>query len=344
MTTGPPLHEERSGRVFTRAIRSALSRVPTWLVCSLALWMLALPAGLATYRWFDGAVAHRYAPGSQLAALDVNFRTDHGAALEELDLQVAALGAALVLASWLFGIFSAGGWLQVFLQRTEGHSVRRFVAGGTRYFWRFLRLALLVLLLAHACQWLVFGPVWQFLALDLWLGIPGGELVDLASERTALHATWVQSAVHLVLIALLLTWAIYTRTRLALHETRSVLWAGLCTFFTLLRHPWKAFVPMIAISLVEVLVVWGGGRVRGIFEGWLGPDAGWRALAAVAGWSLFVFAWLEVLHAARYSAAILVSRDVVPPISRPDPWKHSIGAPGGPQYPIIEGDEYGVSL
>ena len=53
----------------------------------------------------------------------------------------------------------------------------------------------------------------------------------------------------------------------------------------------------------------------------------------------------EIIHAARYQAAIMVSRNVIGPIPRPDPWKHSIGAPGGPQYPIIEGgDEYGVAL
>jgi hypothetical protein len=31
-------------------------------------------------------------------------------------------------------------------------------------------------------------------------------------------------------------------------------------------------------------------------------------------------------------------------LSRPDPWKESIGGPGGPRYPLEEGDEYGVAL
>ena len=54
--------------------------------------------------------------------------------------------------------------------------------------------------------------------------------------------------------------------------------------------------------------------------------------------------------AARYHAAVQVSRDVVTPIARPDPWKSSVGGPGGPRYPIETGepgdaaDEYAVSL
>ena len=48
-------------------------------------------------------------------------------------------------------------------------------------------------------------------------------------------------------------------------------------------------------------------------------------------------------YAMRYHAALQVSVRVVQPLPRPDPWKHSIGGPGGPQYPI-GGDEYGVSL
>jgi hypothetical protein len=33
----------------------------------------------------------------------------------------------------------------------------------------------------------------------------------------------------------------------------------------------------------------------------------------------------------------------VRPLARPDPWRRSIGGPGGPRYPI-DGDDYGVAL
>ena len=43
------------------------------------------------------------------------------------------------------------------------------------------------------------------------------------------------------------------------------------------------------------------------------------------------------------AGAAVVSREVVRPISRPDPWKRTLGGPGGPRYPI-GGDEYSVSM
>jgi hypothetical protein len=56
-----------------------------------------------------------------------------------------------------------------------------------------------------------------------------------------------------------------------------------------------------------------------------------------------VLIWRLIVRGARYYAAIEVSRDVVRPIARPDPWKKSIGGPGGPRYPLGE-DEYNTSI
>ena len=65
------------------------------------------------------------------------------------------------------------------------------------------------------------------------------------------------------------------------------------------------------------------------------------AMAAVNVLALFL---ASAIRGAAYFAAVRVSRDVVRPLSRPDPWKGSIGPPGGPQYLPGKGDEYGVSL
>ena len=35
---------------------------------------------------------------------------------------------------------------------------------------------------------------------------------------------------------------------------------------------------------------------------------------------------------------------LIQPLSQPDPWASRIGGPGGPQYPIDETDDYGVSI
>ena len=168
---------------------------------------------------------------------------------------------------------------------------------------------------------------------------------ELPDELTAVRVQWLQDGLHALLIALLLTWATYTRTRLALHDATSALWAGLCTFFSILRHPIRTLRPMLLLLVVEALVVFAASSIHHWMEEGLDADSTWKSVAMILALSTAVLTVSEILHAARYHAAILVSRRIISPISRPDPWKHSIGAPGGPQYPIIEGgDEYGVSL
>ena len=50
------------------------------------------------------------------------------------------------------------------------------------------------------------------------------------------------------------------------------------------------------------------------------------------------------MRGARYSAALQVSHQLVRPLARPNPWKKTIGGPGGPRYPVDDGEDFGVSL
>ena len=58
-----------------------------------------------------------------------------------------------------------------------------------------------------------------------------------------------------------------TRTRLALHDTSSAVWAGLCTWFTLLAHPVRTLRPLIGLFAVEVLIALGVGFFARLVEG-----------------------------------------------------------------------------
>jgi hypothetical protein len=113
----------------------------------------------------------------------------------------------------------------------------------------------------------------------------------------------------------------------------------------ILRRPIKTLRPMVLLLVVEGLVVFAASAIHRWMEEGLDAASTWKSVAMIFALSALVLTVSEILHAARYHAAITVTRRVISPIARPDPWKHSIGAPGGPQYPIIEGgDEYGVSL
>ena len=222
------------------ALRAGLGRPPLWLVVWAVEVLLALAPALMLHGWLTGALEHRYEPGSLLANLGPYFRFDHRQEIDRLDDATGAVGAALAILAILFGAFSAGGWLQVFLERTEGHSLRRFFLGGARYFWRFLRLALVTVLALAFLSWLVHGPAWKTIVLKGLCRVPANDvdrLETFTSEWSAFLVRGAQQGVYALAVGLLLVWGDYTRTRLALHDTASALWAGICTAFTMLRHP-----------------------------------------------------------------------------------------------------------
>lgn len=336
--------------VVLDALRTTLGRPPVWLVGFAIELLLAVPPALAFFTWMSGATEHRYAPRALFGNFDATFRFDHRADMGTLNASTGAMGAVLMLFAMLVGCFCAGGWLQVFLERTYGESLRRFFFGGARYFWRFFRLLFLTLLTLAAVSWILFGTPWQQIVLRWIMHVPPSDFANLEtlrSEATVVTLRFVQAGLHLVLFGLVLTWGDYTRTRLALHDTSSALWAGLCTWYTILRHPVRTLRPMIGLVVIELAVVLGVGAYERSVDADILRGPGFLSIATLFTAGLLALLWRVVLRGARYHAAVQVSREVVTPIARPDPWKSSIGGPGGPRYPIESGeagDEYAVSL
>ncbi|MEM7306782.1 MAG: hypothetical protein AAF682_08930 [Planctomycetota bacterium] len=352
MSHGETEAEVVRGPVFLAALRAAAARVPVWLLCWLVPLLLAAAVAAPWVDWFAETAANRYEPGDSeagasgevLATLRESFRADHGAAMDALGARSAQVAAVLGLVAMLFGAFSAGGWLQVFLERASGHSVRRFLWGGSRYFWRFVRVWLLTLLLLAAVSWIVLSWPWNTLVAGMLFGAPGGETEVFTSERTAVLYGWLQTGVHALLFALVLAWGDFTRTRMALQDSSSALLAGLGTVILILVHPVRTLRPMLLILIVEALVLWGAGSVSWGLNAGLGDGGGWGAVFSLFLVGQLALAARAICRGARYHAAVRVSRRVVPPLSRPDPWASRVGGPGGPQYPIDESDDYGVSL
>lgn len=352
--------------LFLRSVRRILAGPPIWLLPTALLLLLALPVGMAWRAFFRDATAQRYYPDRVVDAeeeapaqdaldhflwddlvysLSPSFTTDHAEGLAELERSTAQGGAALGVLAMLLGVFSAGGWLQVILQRAHGRTLRRFFLGGARYFFRFLRLFLLHLVLYAVWRWLVYGPLWDEYVLGRWQGIPESDwarLETLPSERAALILNWTRDGVHALGFALILVWGTYTRTRMALLDGTSALKAGFLTAGAMLWHPLKTLGPMLSLFGLEILVV---GIGLGRFSVWLEeglsvkPSLGLVGAMGLVG--VFALAVREILRGARYHSAVKVSQAIVRrPAKGPDPWR-SIGGPGGPQYPVDDlGDEY----
>jgi len=333
-----------SGRpISLRALRSAVARMPLWMLCWFVPFLLGLVLTLPWMTWFDGTLENRYESGSVVGSMDETFRFDHREGLTALRAYGGRAAAFLALFVMLVGVFSGGGWLQVFLERTTGHSVRRFLWGGARYFWRFARVWILTLLLLGGFAWVLHSWPWKTL-LELLVGAEDGNLEVVASEMTAVWIGWIQAGLFAAAVALILTWGDYTRTRLALHNTRSALWAGLCTAFLILLHPVRTLRPFLTLFLVELLIVLGLGTLSWNMNTGLGVDSSWTTVLGLFLIGQAALLWQTISRAARYSAAVQVSRQLVPPLSQPDPWASRVGGPGGPQYPIDDTDDYGVSI
>lgn len=330
--------------VFLLALRRAFVRPTAWLLGSLGVAGLALIVTLPVYGWVDDTTGTRYAPGSQTYSMDAIFRVDHAAGLSQLFGSLATTAGWLALVAVLFGVFTAGGWLGTLLDSSRTSVTRRYFHGGVRYFWRFARLAILFLVLLDIAGRVLLGEVWRTFVLEGWMGWPQGDPEFARSELTVRRLDWLQDALYALTFAGLWTWATYARVRIALQSQSSVVIGSLRALGTLLRHPLQALRPLALLFLLDFVALLGFGALSGpwLQEGLRDDPALWRVvlLFAVAAATLVL---RQIFDGARYAAALAVSERVVRP-KRLDPWKHRIGGPGGPQYPISDEDEFSVSM
>lgn len=345
--------------LFLRAWRAAFTRFKLWGATTLVLLLLALPSFLQTASAYRGMIGNRYpnaddardlhsSMGSPTLNLGEVFRQDHRGALSQLDSSLAASGAALALFAFLFGVFAAGGWLQVIFEQPHRQTLRRFGFGGARYFGRFLRVGILTVLALGLVRWIWYGAPWTYIVEGMILEVPEydrGKLETLRSERQVRNLGWIQDGMFAIAFAKVMVWATYTRTRMALRDGRSAIAAAVATAFLMMRHPIQTFRPLLLLLILEALIVvgicgWWMGTVQTRFEA---DPNGWH-VSAMFGIGTLALIWRQITRGARYHAAGRVSQALVLPTERrPDPWAQAIGGPGGPQYPVAD-DDYHVTV
>lgn len=345
---------------FLVALRRAAARPILWIATWAALFLLGLAPALATLGFMrdafgDGTAGWRTLreTGAGLGAdtwtLSETFRQDQREGLGQLATANAHVLSALAVVAILLGVFAAGGWLQLAYERVDGRQFRRFCYGGAVYFWRFLRVLVLVALMLALVRWVCYGTPWKELVLDKLLDVPEtdwAKLETLDSELQVARLGWIQDGAAALAFGLVLVWGVYTRTRIAQRDARSALGAGLATFFVMLRHPIQTLRPLLFLYTIQVLVVV-------VAAGYLVEHIDGRAtdvprighVAALFAVAQGAALWRHLSRGATYLAAASVSQHLVPPHKKKgNPWL-SIGGPGGPQYPIgTDEDEYHVAL
>ncbi|QDU86454.1 hypothetical protein Pla163_36050 [Planctomycetes bacterium Pla163] len=332
-----------SAPVFVSALVRAFQRPIAWTFGLFALSGMAVVASLPVYRWFADTVDNAYEPNELLHHLDVNFRTDHAEGLAQLFRTVGTSADWMMAVVVLIGVFSAGGWLRTLVDPGTYAARRLFYAGGARYFWRFLRFAVVVIVLLGLFGTLLYhadSQSWQNRVLAGW---PEGKSERALSERSVVYVQWARDGLFALLTFGVLAWACLVRTRIVLQNRRSVVLAALQTSWLVLRHPLVTLRPLVILTVIEGLLLLGAGGVGRLVQGGLADDGGvWRVilLFAIGGITISIS---EIVQGARYAASVDVSRSFVRPIAI-DPWRDRVGGPGGPQYPVGPDDDYTIAV
>lgn len=151
------------------------------------------------------------------------------------------LGVAFAL-GWAF---LTGGVLERLARPTEGLAFDRFAAAGGRYFWRFVRLALL----SGVLYFLVYA-----LGRRLYRAIQEATR-DVTEERTIL--LWIFLAAALVVLLLHLVRMVFDYAKIAtvVDQRRSVLGSLRAAGRTVLRHPVKTCGVYLGFGVFAVLLL-----------------------------------------------------------------------------------------
>jgi hypothetical protein len=202
---------------------------------------------------------------------------------------------------------------------------------------------LITLGLLALAGWTFHRMPWEKFVQEFALGLPGGRLEELESERAALWVGWTRDGLHALSFALILIWGVHTRTRIALQDGRSAVLAGIATAWTIVRHPVRTLRPALFVfaSLLAGLAVLGSAA-RAI-DGGIDANSSRWAVGALFAAGLCGLGWRSLCWGAQYAAAVDTARELVPPSRASQRWEKAAGAPGGPQYPV-GGDEFGVSV
>jgi len=234
-----------------------------------ALFLLALPLGLALRAMLaehlgPSVVAERAAWG-----WDAGWAAEFGAQAQGIGRtfthEILGFGGTISIVSGFFDArslppvvagaaaafallwtFLSGGIIDRFARARPVRTAAFFAACGV-YFWRFLRLAVMV----GAAYWALFAWLHPFLFGTLW----NRWTQDLASERTAMA---VRIGLYLVFAAALALVSIvsdYAKVRAVVEDRRSMVGAIGASMRFLRRRPFRAFALYLLSAVASLLVM-----------------------------------------------------------------------------------------
>lgn len=279
------------------------------LIMWATLTLLAALAATPVVTSLDRHFGHSFSATQLVRELDpaAVIEWSQSAGGDPFGTAAATLGIALVAALPL-SVFWAGGAMGQLAWRT------RFMEGGARYFWRFLRLAL-------------FAGLF-YMALFAAYSAAGRGISDLFSESMEewpiVISRSVLTAAAILAAALLAAGFDYAKVRLVVDDSRGVVRAGFEGLGFVLRHPWRALAPLAFIALCGILIFAFYQTAYNVFD-----YRGLRTiLISIAGQQLYMFLrlWLRLWH---WSACFQVDASLRLPapalaLAAPEPYGDNI--------------------
>lgn len=152
------------------------------------------------------------------------------------------------LAYFIFSVFIAGGILNILHNEKNNFSIKSFFEGSGKYFYRFLRLAGIVISLN--------------IIIALVIYIPLGIIFDSVSETVESEASLFYIGVggvllHLLLIILLLIVSDYTKIKLVTEETTKVFrafWQSIKFTFRYIHNTFLLYLMLLIFPLLLIVI------------------------------------------------------------------------------------------
>lgn len=264
------------GRAAVTTVKNARTFAVLYVVNGLFALVLLSPLDALVRADLAGSALGRSVRGADVLWL--------GGALRRFAAVSPALtgGVLGVLALWLVVTVFLTGGLAGRIAAAEGEGLGGFFGDCGRFFWRFVRVALLSIPL-----WIVVGILGTLLS-----GAADALTRNASTEMTVLVVRNAALLLALLAVTVVLMLLDYTRMRIAAEDRRGVLGA----FGATLRLMRRRFLPAWVIALLVSLVPIGAGVL------FLGVQG--RIPATAAGFALG-FLWSQAFVAARIAARIL---------------------------------------
>jgi hypothetical protein len=278
----------------------ALTRGRILLALVFAHLALALPSTLLFADAVREASNHRADPVAFAEALDFTAWFDLQGKLRPAEMALGFSG----LAAFLLGIFAAAGWFEVLTRRDSRLGFRAFASGAGARMVRFVRLALISLLVIAGARWVFYGAPAD-LAIQ-WLTGGGSELTDFATEPRARIFQWAQSGAFVLTLGGVVLVSDLSRSVMVVRGGRSALVAGFRGVVLFLRNPLASTAGAAVPFAAECASLWGIGW--GIDIAAAGEANDWN-LAALFLLTQVAVVVREVARAGRLGALLAIARD-----------------------------------